>query len=424
MSVDRLAVLLEGRHIADVVRGRRGLRLNYLSEARRPGQTPLSLSLPPILGQFEGRAVSDYLDGVLPNDSRTRAAIGRTYGVDGADALDLLSAIGLDVAGAVQFCTPGAIDEALTRTGRLVPASESDIEGRLAELRLDDEPRWVMPGEHWSLGGSQGKFTLRRESGRWHFPHGAEPSTHIVKPGVRAVQRQALIEHVTMRVAEALGLDVAETSYVDFGSERAIVVTRFDRIAGRGGALVRRHQEDLCQALGNPQPYEAYGGPGVADISALLADQSATAVQARENLSAFAEAVVFQTIVGAPDAHARNVSVMLDGQTVRLAPMYDAASAFAYRSADARVLSMSVGGSFRIGELSADHWRRFAQDARQDEAAVLDRVAEMAALVPDAAVTALEGIDDWNGDVGAVRERLLPTLREMCEYTARSVARH
>ncbi|GAA4829776.1 HipA domain-containing protein [Garicola koreensis] len=32
---------------------------------------------------------------------------------------------------------------------------------------------------------------------------------------------------------------------------------------------------------------------------------------------------VDNTVIGAPDAHARNCSVILDGESVRLAPLYD-----------------------------------------------------------------------------------------------------
>ena len=141
----------------------------------------------------------------------------------------------------MQFCEPDDVAANFAREGRLEAVTGSDIEARLAAMRLGDEPSWVLPEEHWSLGGMQQKLALRRESGRWHYATGAEPTTHIVKPGVRQVRAQALIEHVTMRAARTLGVAVASTEFVDFRSERAIVIDRFDRARDDAGHVHRLH---------------------------------------------------------------------------------------------------------------------------------------------------------------------------------------
>ena len=66
-----------------------------------------------------------------------------------------------------------------------------------------------MPGEHWSLAGQQEKFALTRLGGEWHEAKGSAATTHIVKPGIKILPHQALIEHVTMRAAAAVGVSTA-----------------------------------------------------------------------------------------------------------------------------------------------------------------------------------------------------------------------
>lgn len=104
-----------------------------------------------------------------------------------------------------------------------------------------------MPAEHWSLGGQQKKFALARIGGRWNEAHGAAPITHIIKPGIRHLQNQALVEHVTMSAAAALGLDIAASMFVRFEDEWAVAVERFDRYAIDGGEIGRLHQEDCIR---------------------------------------------------------------------------------------------------------------------------------------------------------------------------------
>src|SRR5690606_31436958 len=118
------------------------------------------------------------------------------------------------------------------------------------------------------------------------------------------------------------------------------------------------------------------------------------------------------------DAHARNYALLLDGDSVRLAPLYDVASSLAYelRPGARRVLSMSIDQEFAAEAVTPERWRRFAADNDLDDRPVLDLVRQVAAIVPDAMRQALDEVD---GDdelvaeqVEALRSRLLPAVRE------------
>ncbi|MDO8144523.1 HipA domain-containing protein [Isoptericola sp. 178] len=410
---NHLAVLLEGRHVAELNRTRSGiLRLTYRPEARRPGVTPLSLSLPPSEATHVGAPVEQFLAGLVPERTGALRSIARRHRVDPDDILDVLTAIGKDCAGAVQFCRESEIDDTIRRTGRLEECTAGDIEVRLDEMDTNEDAAWTMPGEHWSLGGTQQKLALRREAGRWFVAHDAEPTTHIVKPGIRRMRAQALVEHVSMRAAQHLGVDVAATEFTSFRSQDAVVVTRFDRHRSPSGDVTRLHQEDLCQAMGNPEKYEEYGGPSSHAIVQFLRDASATAAAARRNVDRFVDGLIYNTVVAAPDAHARNYAVLLQGDDVRLAPLFDVATGLAYDmpAGSDRVLSMSIGDSFDADAVDDGRWARWAEAAGLDASTVLGRVGEMQQDAPAAFAAALDEIDDVEGHVAQLKARLLPAL--------------
>lgn len=405
----QLVVLLGGQVVASLERTRaQVVRLTYESD---PGPTPLSLSLPIATRTHAGAVVEQFLWGLLPDNDGVLAGIERRYGADPRDPMSLLAAVGKDCAGAVQFCRPDEVEPTLARAGTLEPCSDGQIEMRLAELAMDERASWSMPGEHWSLGGTQAKIALRRRRGRWYVAQGAEPTTHILKPGIRSLHHQALLEHLSMRAAALLGLEVSETAYRAFKSESALVVTRFDRAPGPAGTVTRRHQEDLCQALGTTSRYEEFGGPSAVDVVTALRAQSATPAQAAANVRQFVDGLVYNTVIGAPDAHARNYAVLLDGEDVHLAPLFDVATGLAYETRGARTASMSIGGVFDLDRIDDDAWRRFAERARLSAEDLLDRVHELAAGVPEAFERALAEVADDEGS-GEVEERLMGPLRE------------
>ena len=72
--------------------------------------------------------------------------------------------------------------------------------------------------------------------GKWYRPHGATPTTHILKLplGLVGNMRADMSESVENewlcgRILSALGFDVAPTAMATFGDSKALAVTRFDR---------------------------------------------------------------------------------------------------------------------------------------------------------------------------------------------------
>ncbi|MWV48341.1 hypothetical protein GRS96_03500 [Rathayibacter sp. VKM Ac-2803] len=259
-----------------------------------------------------------------------------------------------------------------------------------------DPSTWTFD-EHngrFSLAGAQAKFGLLRQRGEWMLPTGSVPSTHILKPGIPSYRASALNEHVCLELARRLGLIAARSRIGRFDGETAVIVERYDRYrlgedastaGGSEGRVVRIHQEDFCQALSvmPSQKYEDDGGPGLPSMAALLRRHLRSG-PARDSIERLLLAVAFNWLVAAPDAHAKNYSVLLAGGQVALAPLYDIASLTPYPDyrASTMRLAQKVAGEYRIAEIGAVHWRREARDRGLDPDEFATRVEELVAKAP------------------------------------------
>jgi serine/threonine-protein kinase HipA len=103
-------------------------------------------------------------------------------------------------------------------------------------------------------------------------------------------------------------------------------------------------------------------------------------------INGFVDALAFNWIVAGTDAHAKNYSVLLSGAQVRLAPIYDVASALPYDDLYLPKLKMAmrIGGEYGIVRLERRHWHRFAASAGLDPDRTLRRIDEMASQITDA----------------------------------------
>ena len=185
--------------------------------------------------------------------------------------------------------------------------------------------------ESWSLGGNQGKFALGLHDESWCECIGAAATTHIFKNGVVGFKLQALNEYVCMKTAARSGINAAGVEYRFFEDEPALIVSRYDRVLDASGQIARLHQEDFCQALGvmPNRKYTAEGGPTTHDVLRLLCSTR----NAHLNLLLFTQMLFYNCLIGAPDAHAKNYSLILgSGRNAVLAPMYDVASGLAYEN--------------------------------------------------------------------------------------------
>ena len=206
-----LHVLMHGREVAQLHSSREGrAKLTYLEGASQVTRG-LSCPLPAAGIQYSGERVTNWLGGLLPDRSEVLARWRARYGVKRVDAYALLWHVGEDVAGAAQFVRPDRLVEA-GRPGDARPLTDEEIGQRIRSLS-QDAAAWS-PSEgtgQFSLAGAQAKFALARSAVGWVESSGSLATTHIFKPAIPNMVDQDLNEHLTMRLAHAVGLPVAPT---------------------------------------------------------------------------------------------------------------------------------------------------------------------------------------------------------------------
>lgn len=432
MNGQHLIALLSGREIGHVQRDNRNrLLFTYNGEWRSfPGAFPLSLSMPLAAAEHKHEAIEAFLWGLLPDNEFVLGRWGRRFQVSARNAFALLSHVGEDCAGAIQFIRPERLDAVLIPN---IPEIEwldtTDVAERLRALR-EDSAAWRMPRDRgqFSLAGAQPKTALLYENERWGVPSGRTPTTHILKPPTGEYDGHAENEHFCLALARALELPAASSEVRRFDEEVAIVIERYDRAytsalaatkaeeaamwaatttdpgaaakaataaaEARGLAelaktqpILRLHQEDTCQALGlSPMfKYQNEGGPSPEDIVALLRTHSS---RPNEDIGTFVDALAFNWLIAGTDAHAKNYSILHGGRgRVRLAPLYDVASALPYDNLDPEwtKLAMKIGGEYRVRDIGPRQWRTLASDLRLDPDETIERVRGLASLVPERA---------------------------------------
>lgn len=341
---------------------------------------PLSLSLPMNLDglPLKGANVGYFFDNLLPDSEAIRQRIRARFRTRSGEAFDLLEAIGRDCVGALQLLPDGKSPERQAEIA-VTPLGGSEVEKLLIGAtsvaasagREEDDLRI-------SIAGAQEKTALTRHDGRWCKPHGATPTTHIFKlplglVGGRQMDMRSSLENewLCARLLRELGVPVAECEVQRFGTTKALVVTRFDRVLHSSGRYwLRLPQEDFCQATGTPSAhkYEGDGGPGITDLARVLQGSESR----DDDLATLLRAQLVFWMLAATDGHAKNFSLRLLPQgRYRLTPLYDVLSAWPITgSRQDQVhrkklkLAMALRGAskhYRVAEIERRHFNATAR---------------------------------------------------------------
>jgi serine/threonine-protein kinase HipA len=224
-----------------------------------------------------------------------------------------------------------------------------------------------------SISGIQKKVSLGLTSDRMTLRLALEGGMYILKPSSEHFPNMPENELLTMRVAEAAGVEVAACGLVTLvDGSRGYVTARFDRT--RQGR--KRRQEDFCQ-LGLKAPKEKYEGSAELCVR-LLRKYSAEAPI--ELLRWFRLAVVVWW-TGNGDMHLKNFSLVADDDgRFKLSPAYDLVCTRLYIGDDP--LALPVGG--KRDQLTARSWVDLARYCGLPPKAARRVVAEVVSAGPRA----------------------------------------
>lgn len=292
---------------------------------------PVSLSLPLREDRYIGAPVINVFDNLLPDSDAIRKRVAERVGAGGTDAYSLLTALGRDCVGALQFI-PDGVDPGKAGATDGTPVTDDDVAAIINNLAA--APLGMGEDEDFriSIAGAQEKTALLRKDKRWFKPAGTTATTHILKPQIGQLPNGIDLtnsvenEHLCLTLLAGLGVPTAHTEIADFGDRRTLIIERFDRRWTSDGRLLRLPQEDICQALSVPptRKYQSEGGPGMRDIVQLLKGSDTP----EQDIATFMRACILFWMLGATDGHAKNFSITLGpGGRFRMTPLYDVLTA-------------------------------------------------------------------------------------------------
>ena len=399
----------------------RVLRFTYDGAWLDGGGFPVSIHLPLSLGDEEVDAHA-FFAGLLP-EGGTRQRICRQRGIAFEDDTGLLLAIGEDCAGALGVLPAGVEPETRPAPPETLTQAQIDL-----LVRSLGEQATLVVGERqrFSLAGTQEKQPVIFDGESYALPDRASPSSHLLK--FETVRWVCVAECVANDLARRLGLPVVDTEFLRAPPDDGVPylrIARYDRMPDADGRLKRLHQEDLLQALGLSATlkYQRDGGPSVGGVAELL---RAHAARPAEALASLRDWQIFNCLIGNWDGHAKNLALLYPtGHAVpTLAPFYDLISIeflnLLRPGTWARDIAFFVGDHHEPERITRSDWLAFARELGMPPKRLLDRVGELATVLPGVAGAAREAFAQVHGDAQAY-DRLQEAVRGRCRWTLDSL---
>lgn len=175
-----------------------------------------------------------------------------------------------------------------------------------------------------------------------------------------------------MKLAAAVGINVAGVQLQEVDGKDVLLVERFDRMPVEGG-VARRHFFSALTALGlsELQARDA----SYADFADFLAKWSA---DPRADCHELYRRMILNMVIGNTDDHARNHAVFWDGSRCRLTPAYDVCVLKRVGEIGTQAMLIGADGNYANFNNALSVCKRFLLD--EDEAQrIHDQVCEVVA---------------------------------------------
>lgn len=412
-----LDVILGKDKIAEFVLKNDQLEWRYTQEWQLSG-FPVSPHLP-LQDDIPTLNVQRFLSNLLPEGKAFQELIA-CFHLSKTNTFGLVQALGLDVSGSLIFL-PSI--QALPKNKVFRKISLKELEERLDSrdeyslIIWDEKPRL-------SVAGVQDKINVMLdEKGALGFGEGSLCSTHILKFERQKLAHIALNEYITLQLAQACGLTVANAQLWYFGSHSALLVERFDRRFISMSEVNRRHIIDGCQALNLPPEYkyERNFGSG-RDVAHIregasynklfdFANQCNNPALTKQKILDWA---LFNTLVFNYDAHGKNISFFVGANGFSLAPFYDLVNIKMYPEFE-HEMAMAMGDSFDANMMNAYQLADFADSCQLSRLLVSRRLK----MIITKLKKALIGIDHEIVKTAEERSYLIQyqqMIHERCEH--------
>ncbi|EMR12502.1 hypothetical protein MPL1_09957 [Methylophaga lonarensis MPL] len=275
----------------------------------------------PLDGSARPLSIEYFLSNLFPEGDQLDVLL-RSMQIRKSNMMAILSVIGMDAPGAMAYGAEHVGENHLRRVTSEELAAKLDSGDPAQILVWDGKYRL-------SLAGVQMKLNIVLAEDNFFLADGSLASTHLLKFAKPQHRYLIVNEFVCMRLAQAVGLEVAEVECLQFGAHRSLMVRRFDRELADGtltGQQRRLHVIDGCQLLDLPPQYKYEQIHGVgrdvrhirdgASIPLLFEAINKSLIPAKARMQLL-DMILFNLIIGNSDAHGKNVSFRLIGLVFR-----------------------------------------------------------------------------------------------------------
>jgi serine/threonine-protein kinase HipA len=302
-----------------------------------------------------GEPVKTFFANLLPEGAALEDILGAMH-MRNASTFEIVCRLGEELPGVLSVRAEGNVPCGQPQYKLL---SKEVLSQRIKDRELKKPLLTSNDQTSMSLPGAQDKVGLRYDAHRGLLYDSVRgtPTTHIAKPDTRLVKYQpsAINEYLCMRLAAAIKLPVPPVHLIQV-PETVYIVQRYDRTL-RGDSIICLHQVDGCQLLGLGQDWK-YERQGLVSLNRIVEALRGLALPAKDLLH-FQRWVMFNYLIGNSDAHAKNISVLIDETGYALAPFYDLLCVQVY--GDDR-LALYIGDDDQYASVGAHSWEAFCED--------------------------------------------------------------
>jgi serine/threonine-protein kinase HipA len=302
-----------------------------------------------------GEPVKIFFANLLPEGAVLQEILSAIHMRD-ASPFEIIGQMGEELPGVLSVRAQGHVPSGLHQYS---PLTKETLSQRIKD-RDQQKPLLISNDQSsMSLPGAQDKLGLRYDGrrDRLYDSVASTPTTHIAKPDTRLVKFQpsAMNEYLCMRLAATIKLPVPPVHLIQV-PETVYIVQRYDRIV-LGDTVRCLHQVDGCQLLGLGQDWK-YERQGLVSLKRIVEALRGLQLPAKDLLN-FQRWVMFNYLIGNSDAHAKNISVLIDETGYALAPFYDLMCVQVY--GDDR-LALFIGDEDQFASIGAHSWEAFCED--------------------------------------------------------------
>ncbi|PLY06200.1 MAG: hypothetical protein C0625_10270 [Arcobacter sp.] len=312
---------------------------------------------------INSNTIKRFLENLLP-EGIGREVLSINFQISKNNIFGLIKAIGHETTGALTF---NETKEEINTFFREV--SEEELANRIKERKntpisiWDEKPRL-------SIAGVQDKLPISIIEGKYGFGEGSLASTHILK-FEKDEDNIVLNEYLSLKLASKTGLNTAEANIIKIKDQEVLLVKRFDREEVNSQTINRIHIIDACQALdlsviqkyersfGKAKSVENYReGASFKKLFSLIALCDSPILAKKEIITW----ICTNLCLGNSDAHGKNISFVINKNSMKLSPFYDIVNISVYKYRYDTDLAMAIDDIFSFEELGSYDFIEFCKN--------------------------------------------------------------